>query len=75
MKYVFKLSINTSAGDSGSGIMLPSYSEDDEEYYLYLAGVVSYGASCGTKGMPGVYTKVTSYLNWISENVDDKVIH
>lgn len=55
--------------------MLPSYTENDEEYYSYLAGVVSYGASCGTKGMPGVYTKVISYLNWISENVDDELDH
>lgn len=55
--------------------MLPSYTESDEEYYSYLAGVVSYGAGCGTKGMPGVYTKVTSYLNWISENVEDEIVH
>jgi secreted trypsin-like serine protease len=46
--------------------------EDDDAdiHYWYLAGVVSYGPrECGTKGMPGVYTRVSSYLKWINENI------
>lgn len=43
---------------------------DDELGYWYLAGVVSYGAvQCGTEGIPGVYTRVENYLDWIIENI------
>lgn len=39
--------------------------------YFYLVGIVSYGASkCGTDGIPGVYTRVSSYLPWILENLE-----
>lgn len=44
----------------------------DEEPIYYLKGIVSYGSdSCGIEGIPAVYTKVTGYLEWISNNVDD----
>lgn len=36
----------------------------------YVAGVVSYGAAdCGTENIPGVYTKVTDYLEWIVDTI------
>lgn len=35
--------------------------------YWYAAGIVSFGGKeCG-KSLPGVYTKVENYLEWISE--------
>jgi secreted trypsin-like serine protease len=38
--------------------------------YLYLVGLTSFGYKpCGTVGFPGVYTKVTSYLEWINEYI------
>lgn len=43
---------------------------DDPLDYWYLAGIVSYGpAMCGSEGIPGVYTKVSSYLEWIVANI------
>lgn len=43
---------------------------NDPPGYWYLAGIVSYGpAACGSEGIPGVYTKVSSYLEWIVSNI------
>lgn len=51
-------------GDSGGGLV----SSVDGFYYDY--GVVSWGYGCGRKGTPGIYTRVTSFLDWIENNMD-----
>ncbi|KAI4503082.1 hypothetical protein M0802_002126 [Mischocyttarus mexicanus] len=50
-------------GDSGGPLMLPH----NKSYYLI--GVVSYGYKCAEPGYPGVYSKVTSFLNFIIDNL------
>lgn len=32
---------------------------------IQLAGLVSWGIDCGHPGVPGVYVKVSHYLDWI----------
>jgi secreted trypsin-like serine protease len=45
----------------------PVQQQDDDPWYLI--GVVSFGTKeCGI-GRPGVYTKVTNYLDWIEKNM------
>jgi len=34
-----------------------------------IVGTVSYGDGCGRKGVPGVYTRVSHYAQWIDDHV------
>jgi len=47
-------------GDSGG----PFIVKKDNAYTLQ--GVVSFGIGCARPGMPGVYTRVSSYISWVN---------
>lgn len=48
-------------GDSGGPFVLP------HESRFYLVGVVSSGKDCASPGFPGIYTRVTRYLDWLKD--------
>ncbi|XP_050420466.1 venom protease-like [Adelges cooleyi] len=51
-------------GDSGGPLMLPN----GKQYYLI--GVVSFGYKCAEPGYPGIYTRVTYFVDWIIETIN-----
>ncbi|KAL0269567.1 UNVERIFIED_CONTAM: hypothetical protein PYX00_007256 [Menopon gallinae] len=54
------------SGDSGGPLM----KVDDAPPRYYLLGIVSFGTKkCGTKDMPGVYTRLTEYMPWVLDNL------
>ncbi|XP_072402184.1 venom protease-like [Diabrotica undecimpunctata] len=55
-------------GDSGGPLIWGRF--DGEFIRYYLIGVVSYGYRCAEKGYPGVYTRVTTFIDWIEENLN-----
>ncbi|XP_026462775.1 trypsin-2-like [Ctenocephalides felis] len=55
--------ISACSGDSGGPLV--QYNGDE----VTLLGVVSWGyIPCGSRNRPSVYTRVSGYLDWISEN-------
>ncbi|KAF2881993.1 hypothetical protein ILUMI_24174 [Ignelater luminosus] len=58
---------DTCQGDSGGPLMYLDKSADKENWVT--VGIVSYGIKCGPELRPGVYTRVTEFLDWISERM------
>lgn len=56
-------------GDSGG----PLYRVDDNAVTA-LSGITSWGISCGLAETPGIYTNVSSYIDWIQTNLTSAIV-
>ena len=66
-------SIDSCAGDSGAPLLVVEH--ENAEGYFVAAGIVSYGnRQCDASISSGVYTRVSFYLDWISQTITTKLI-
>lgn len=56
-------------GDSGGPLVVIGNSSRGDLQH----GIVSWGRGCGEAGVPGVYTRVSQYINWINAQLKDKL--
>lgn len=54
-------------GDSGGPLMAPQIING--ESIFYQIGIVSYGIGCARVDVPGVYSRVQTFVDWIQEKV------
>ncbi|XP_056421500.1 serine protease 56 [Hyla sarda] len=57
--------IDSCQGDSGGPLTCPDPST--KQYAIY--GITSWGDGCGEREKPGVYTRVTSFIDWINNQM------
>uniref|UniRef100_A0A1B0CAP3 CLIP domain-containing serine protease n=1 Tax=Lutzomyia longipalpis TaxID=7200 RepID=A0A1B0CAP3_LUTLO len=58
-------------GDSGGPLMIPV--RVGGSFIYYQIGIVSYGIGCARASIPGVYTRVQTFSDWIREQVSNSV--
>ncbi|XP_036897967.1 transmembrane protease serine 11D [Sturnira hondurensis] len=54
--------VDACRGDSGGPLV-----QQDSRRLWFLVGIVSWGYQCGLPDKPGVYTRVTAYRKWITQ--------
>lgn len=57
-------------GDSGGPLM--KLEQVGGKSAWFLKGIVSFGTEkCGTEDVPGVYTRISKFMDWILENIEE----
>lgn len=54
---------DTCQGDSGSPLMF------FVDQHWQIVGLVSYGTGCAQERLPGIYTRVSNYVEWIKDRI------
>ncbi|XP_058791264.1 transmembrane protease serine 9-like [Phymastichus coffea] len=60
---------DTCSGDSGGALHVRN-----EEGAMEVIGLVSFGRGCARPNFPGVYTKISNYLEWIHRHLNDECL-
>lgn len=59
-KLLFVLSTISTKGDTGGPLQC-----EDQDGRFHLVGITSFGFGCGRPNYPGVYTKISEYIDFI----------
>ncbi|XP_054011033.1 transmembrane protease serine 9-like [Hylaeus anthracinus] len=63
-----KRGMDSCLGDSGGPLQVPTMFGENVKYVQY--GIVSFGLkNCGTEGVPGVYTNLVYYMDWVLDTI------
>ncbi|ODN00098.1 Plasma kallikrein, partial [Orchesella cincta] len=54
-------------GDSGGPLIVKGSNNED---YTQI-GIISHGEGCAVQDFPAIFTRVSSYINWIKDNTKD----
>ena len=65
IKLFFLNSIYFNKGDSGGSIFVQDKVNTTQKYVA--VGIVSYGVGCALPYYPGIYTRISYYLDWIQK--------
>ncbi|CAH0718142.1 unnamed protein product, partial [Brenthis ino] len=60
--------VDTCQGDSGGPLQVKIPLTEGDNIYWVL-GITSFGVGCGGTNQPGVYSRVSSFIDWIEEQV------
>ncbi|KAF2895592.1 hypothetical protein ILUMI_10587 [Ignelater luminosus] len=61
--------VDACKGDSGNALMFHDKRADEQNFIAI--GVVSFGLGCGTQNVPAVFTRVSSYIQWIIDHIKE----
>ncbi|XP_077869432.1 prostasin-like, partial [Saccoglossus kowalevskii] len=59
--------VDACQGDSGGPLVCIDKGDDGLGYW-YLTGITSFGNGCANAGFPGVYTKISQYIEWLGDH-------
>merc|ERR1719510_44253 len=62
---------DTCQGDSGGPLNCPVTKFRPGQPQYKICGITSWGAGCGHNGYPGVYTRISKYIDWIDQHTGD----
>lgn len=55
-------------GDSGGPLMMPIHESD--HFPFYQIGIVAWGNGCAQPDSPGIYTRVSFFVDWIIDQIN-----
>ena len=67
LTWIYFTDKDSCGGDSGGPVVYrPNINSN-----FHQVGIVSFGSRICGKRIPGVYTKISSFLNWIDDNLEE----